>query len=81
MRASSASSAANCPSSEEGLGAIDAKSLFVFRGELQLLIGRPVRPANVARAMHAGEIHSDVLDLLARVRIGLGFDPPGGAAI
>ena len=44
------------------LGAIDAKSLFAFRGEFQRLLGRPVRPANVARAMHAGEIHPDVLE-------------------
>ena len=59
------------PTTEEGLGAIDAKSLFAFRGELQRLLGRPVRPAHVARAMHAGEIHAHVLDLLARVRFGL----------
>jgi hypothetical protein len=59
------------PTTEEGLGAIDAKSLFAFRGEFQRLLGRPVRPAYVARAMHAGEIHAHVLDLLARVRVGL----------
>jgi hypothetical protein len=64
------------PASEEGLGAIDAKSLFAFRGEFQRLLGRPVRPAHVARAMHAGEIHADVLDLLARVRGGLGLGVP-----
>ena len=62
-RASSVSSAASCPR-RSGLGAIDAKSLFAFRGEFQRLLGRPVRPAHVARAMHAGEIHPDVLDLL-----------------
>ena len=64
------------PASEAGLGAIDAKALFAFRGEFQQLLGRPVRPAHVARAMHAGELHSDVLDLLARVRAGLGLDAP-----
>ena len=64
------------PASEAGIGAIDAKALFAFRGEFQRLLGRPVRPAHVARAMHAGEIHPDVLDLLARVRVGLGMDEP-----
>jgi hypothetical protein len=69
------------PSSEAGLGAIDAKALFAFRGEFQHLLGRPVRPANVARAMHAGEIHPDVLDLLARVRVGLGLGAPTSEAV
>lgn len=68
------------PANEAGLGAIDAKALFAFRGELQQLLGRPVRPAHVARAMHAGEIHPDVLDLLARVRVGLGMDEPRSEA-
>jgi hypothetical protein len=62
------------PRDEEALGAIDAKPLFAFRGEFQQLLGRAVRPIHVARAMHAGEIHSDVLGLLARVRGGLGLD-------
>jgi hypothetical protein len=44
------------------------------------LLGRPVRPAHVARVMHAGEIHPDVLDLLARVRVGLGMDEPRSEA-
>jgi hypothetical protein len=62
------------PRDEDGLGALDAKPLFAFRGEFQQLLGRAVRPVHVARAMHAGEIHADVHDLLARVRGGLGLD-------
>jgi hypothetical protein len=62
------------PQGERGLGALDAKPLFAFQGELQRLLGRPVRPAHVARAMFAGEIHADVQTLLARVRAGVGLD-------
>jgi hypothetical protein len=62
------------PGDEAGLGAIDAKPLFAFQGELQQLLGRAVRPVHVARAMFAGEIHADVLELLARVRAGVGMD-------
>ena len=61
------------PASEEELGAVDAKPLFASRGEFERLLGRAVRPIHVARAMHAGEIHADVLDVLARVRGGLGL--------
>jgi hypothetical protein len=60
------------PSEEAGLGAIDAKPLFAVQGELQRLLGRPVRPVSVARAMFAGEIHADVRALLALVRTGVG---------
>jgi hypothetical protein len=62
------------PGDEAGLGAIDAKPLFAFQGELQQLLGRAVRPVQVARAMFAGELHADVLELLARVRAGVGMD-------
>jgi len=62
------------PRDEAGLGAIDAKPLFAFQGELQRLLGRPVRPAQVARAMFAGEIHADVRALFARVRAAVGLD-------
>lgn len=61
------------PRDEAGLGAVDAKPLFAFQGELQQLLGRPVRPAQVARAMFAGEIHPDVRELFARVRAGVGL--------
>jgi len=62
------------PRDEAGLGAVDAKPLFAFQGELQRLLGRPVRPAQVARAMYAGEIHAHVHELFARVRAGAGLD-------
>jgi hypothetical protein len=62
------------PAGEEALGALDAKRLFAFRGELHQLVGRPVRPVQVARAMFAGEIHRDVFELLARLRAGVGLD-------
>ena len=61
------------PRSEAALGAVDAKPLFAFQGELQQLLGRPVRPAHVARAMFVGEIHEDVRVVLARVRDGVGL--------
>lgn len=64
------------PANEEELGAVDAKPLFAYRGEFERLLGRAVQPIHVARAMHAGEIHADVLGVLARVRSGLGL---GGA--
>jgi hypothetical protein len=66
--------ATQLPRDEAALGAIDAKPLFAFRGELQQLLGRPVRPDHVARAMFAGEIHADVRALLLRVRAGVGLD-------
>jgi hypothetical protein len=61
------------PRDEAGLGAVDAKPLFAAQGELHQLVGRPVHPAQVARAMFAGEIHQDVRDLLSRVRAGVGL--------
>lgn len=67
--------ATQMPRDEAGLGAVDAKPLFAFQGELQRLLGRAVRPDHVARAMFAGEIHADVRALLARVRTGVGLDP------
>ncbi len=74
---------AELPGSEEGLGALDAKPLFAFRGEFERLLGRAVKPVHVARAMHVGELHPDVLDLLSRVRGGLGLDavPPHAASV
>jgi hypothetical protein len=63
-----------------GLGDLDAKSLFAQHGELQQRLGRPVRPTQVARAMHAGELHPDVLDLLGRLREELGFAEPRSCA-
>ena len=61
---------------EEALGHLDAKPLFAERGGLEKLLGRPVRPAQVARAMRADELHADVHDLLGRLRAGLGVAEP-----
>jgi hypothetical protein len=55
---------------------LDAKGLFAHHGELQQLLGRPVRPAQVARAMRREELHADVHALLERLREGLGLRDP-----
>jgi hypothetical protein len=52
---------------EHGHVALDAKALFAHHGELQRLLGRPVRPVQVARAMRREELHADVLALLGRL--------------
>ena len=57
---------------EAAFGELDAKGLFAHHGALQRLLGRPVRPAQVARAMRRHELHADVHALLGRLRDGLG---------
>jgi hypothetical protein len=61
---------------EEALGRLDAKALFAARGEFEQALGRPVRPAQVARAMREDELHADVRALLGRLRDGLGMGEP-----
>jgi hypothetical protein len=56
---------------ELALRNLPAKPLFAAHGQLERLIGRPVRPTHVARAMRAGELHADVHALLGRLRSGL----------
>lgn len=58
---------------------LDAKGLFAHHGELQQLLGRPVRPAQVARAMRREELHGDVHALLELLRDGLGIREPATA--
>jgi hypothetical protein len=53
---------------EAALGALDAKALFGQRGPLAALLGRPVRPIHVARAMQRHELHRDVLRVLRWIR-------------
>jgi hypothetical protein len=65
---------------EEAFGELDAKGLFAHHGALQRLLGRPVRPAHVARAMRRDELHADVHALLRRLREGLGAGAAAGAA-
>jgi len=68
------------PEDEEAFAELDAKGLFAHHGELQRLLGRPVRPVQVARAMRRDELHPDVRALLGRLREGLGFQEPASAA-
>jgi len=65
---------------EEAFGELDAKALFAHHGPLQRLLGRPLRPVQVARAMRRDELHSDVHALLGRLREGLGFAAPAHEA-
>jgi hypothetical protein len=53
---------------EEALSTLDAKALFAPRGPLSELLGRPVRPIQVARAMYRHELHRDVLHVLQWLR-------------
>lgn len=62
------------PDDEEAFAELDAKAFFAHHGALQRLFGRPVRPAQVARAMRRGELHADVCALFDRLREGLGLD-------
>jgi hypothetical protein len=61
------------PDDEEAFAELDAKGLFAHHGELQRLVGRPVRPVQVARAMRRDELHRDVRELLGHLREGLGL--------
>ena len=65
------------PADDEALlREVDAKALFARHGVLARALGRPVWPARVARAMQPDELHADVLDLLGRLRAGLGIPEP-----
>lgn len=64
------------PDDEQAFAELDAKGLFAHHGALQQLFGRPVRPAQVARAMRREELHPDVDALLERLRAVLGLHEP-----
>lgn len=64
---------------EGALRSLAAKPLFAAHGKLEQLVGRPVSPAHVARAMRAGELHADVHVLLGRLRAALGIADPATA--
>lgn len=68
------------PHDEEAFEELDAKGLFAHHGKLQRLLGRPVRPVQVARAMRRDELHADVHALLERLCEGLGLAEPAGTA-
>jgi hypothetical protein len=61
---------------EAAYGELDAKPLFAQHGELEQLLGRPVRPARVARVMRREELHVDVRALLDRLAAALGIREP-----
>lgn len=60
------------PGDESAMRRLDAKALFARHGPLSTLLGRPVRPPRVARAMQEQELHRDVVELLDLLREGLG---------
>jgi hypothetical protein len=64
------------PDDEEAYGEFPAKPLFALHGGLQKLLGRPVRPARVARSMRREELHEDVRTLLERLGDALGLREP-----
>lgn len=49
---------------KEGWGRLDAKRLLAPEGELARVVGRPIQPGRVARAMREDEIHQEVRGLL-----------------
>lgn len=67
------------PDDEEAFAELDAKALFAHHGGVQQLLGRPVRPAQVARAMRRDELHADVHALLERLHAVLGIREPATA--
>ncbi len=53
---------------EESLRSIDAKRLLAPGGALSQALGRSLPLLDIARAMHAEELHADVHDLFSRLR-------------
>jgi hypothetical protein len=54
---------------------VDAKKLLSPRGPLSRALGESLSVARVAQALHAEEIHPDILELLALVRGAIGAAP------
>ena len=57
---------------ESAFRRLDAKRLLSREGALSRVLGRPIAPGRVARAMHASEFHPDVRRLIERLRAGFG---------
>jgi hypothetical protein len=55
---------------KEGWGRLDAKRLLAPEGELTRVVGRPIQPGRIARAMREDEIHEEVRALLAHAQAG-----------
>lgn len=64
---------------EEGWRDLDAKRLLAPGGPLSRALGAILRPGAIARSMRAGELHADVHDCFARLRVVAG--PPGSAPL
>lgn len=57
---------------------LDAKQLLGRQGELSQVLGKSIPLARIARATREEELHTDVIDLFARLRDGLGPAPARG---
>ncbi|HVP30204.1 MAG TPA: hypothetical protein VMW35_13705 [Myxococcota bacterium] len=58
---------------ESALREVNAKALLGASGPLSRALGRPLSPGRLAREMDRGELHADVLGLLAHVARVLGL--------
>jgi hypothetical protein len=61
------------PIDEEALRDVDAKRLLARSGELARVLGQPLAPGRIARAMRVEEFHADVRALLAALRAAFGL--------
>jgi hypothetical protein len=52
---------------EAALREVNAKALLADTGALARELGRRIPPGRIARAMERGDLHPDVIDLLARI--------------
>jgi hypothetical protein len=57
---------------EEALRSLDAKRLLAAKGALARELGISLSPARIARCMLRGDLHPDVLELLARLEVAAG---------
>jgi hypothetical protein len=64
------------PGDEWALRSFDAKRFLGEKGALARLLGRPLSPGAIARAMRDEEIHGEVRTLFARIAAGLGILDP-----
>jgi hypothetical protein len=56
------------PGNEDAFRKLDAKKVLGHRGPIANFLGRPLRAQEIVRSMTPLDIHSDVKDVLARVR-------------
>jgi hypothetical protein len=60
------------PRDEDALASFDAKGFLGRKGPLARLLGRPLAPGGIARAMRLEELHGEVHALLDALAAGLG---------